>query len=66
MGTVVITDKIHEWSKKKARDKDVEQEGLVGVLLVLALNHEQMVNQAVGIMKQYGFGGATVMQNKGW
>jgi len=72
MAMVAVTDKIHEWSKAKAEELsqklgyDVKQEGLVGVLLVLALSDEKTVRQAIEILKQYRLGGATDMQNKGW
>lgn len=61
-----VTDKIHDRAMEKAQELHVPVEGLVGVILVLALSSETMLRQALGIMKMYGLGGATDMAKKGW
>lgn len=66
MGDVFITDKIHNRLKERAKQEGVRQEGLAGVLLVLALNDETTVKKAVQIIKREQLGGATDMAAKGW
>lgn len=66
MGDVFTTDKIHNRLKERARREGVRQEGLAGVLLVLALDNEAMVKKAIQIIKDEQLGGATDMAAKGW
>jgi len=66
MGDVFITDKIHNRLKERAKQEGVRLEGLVGVLLVLALDNEATVKKAVQIIKGEQLGGATDMAAKGW
>ena len=67
MGDVFITDKIHNRLRERAKqEEDVKLEGLVGVLLVLALDNEATVKRAIQIIKDEQLGGATDMARKDW
>lgn len=69
---VYVTDRIHNWSQTTAQQLSdalnytVRHEGLVCMLLVLALSDERMLKQAGEILRHYNLGGAQDMENRGW
>ena len=65
-GSIWVTDKIHAKITEKAEALDLTQEGLAGVLLLLSVSNETILNQAIDLMKTYDLGGSTDMESKGW